>query len=165
MIYLSHYSAEIQSQVQASIDAGTLGEYILQMHPTAHQIRNDKALYDYTIDLKNKYMKKAKPLSKVTYDDKIRDVNHALGLHTYTTRSHGNKLKTKNEIRIASLFRTMPEGFLRMIVVHELAHIREKEHDKAFYNLCCMMEPDYYQLEFETRLYLTYLDYSEPLYK
>ena len=24
-------------------------------------------------------------------------------------------------------------GFLRMIVVHELAHLREKQHNKAFY--------------------------------
>ncbi|WP_410733789.1 YgjP-like metallopeptidase domain-containing protein [Citrobacter portucalensis] len=24
-----------------------------------------------------------------------------------------------------------------MIVVHELAHLKEKEHDKAFYQLCC----------------------------
>jgi predicted metal-dependent hydrolase len=28
-----------------------------------------------------------------------------------------------------------------MIVVHELAHLREREHDRAFYQLCCHMEP------------------------
>ncbi len=44
-----------------------------------------------------------------------------------------------------------------MIVVHELAHLKEKEHNKAFYQLCCHMEPQYHQLEFDTRLWLTHL--------
>ena len=47
---------------------------------------------------------------------------------------------------------------MRMIAVHELAHLKEKEHDKAFYKLCCWMEPHYHQLEFDLRLYLTWLD-------
>ncbi|NTV12271.1 MAG: M48 family metallopeptidase, partial [Zoogloea sp.] len=48
--------------------------------------------------------------------------------------------------------------FLRMIVVHELAHIKEREHDKAFYQLCRHMEPDYHQLEFDLRADLSYLE-------
>jgi hypothetical protein len=44
-----------------------------------------------------------------------------------------------------------------MITVHELAHLKEKQHDKAFYQLCCHMEPRYHQLEFDTRLWLTQL--------
>ena len=42
-----------------------------------------------------------------------------------------------------------------MIVVHELAHLKEREHGKAFYALCLHMEPDYHQLEFDLRLWLT----------
>ena len=45
-----------------------------------------------------------------------------------------------------------------MIVVHELAHLKEKEHDKAFYKLCVSMEPAYHQYEFDLRLYLTHVD-------
>ncbi|MDO8311210.1 MAG: DUF45 domain-containing protein, partial [Sideroxyarcus sp.] len=48
--------------------------------------------------------------------------------------------------------------FLRMIVVHELAHMKEREHDKAFYQLCRYMEQEYPQLEFDLRAYLTYRD-------
>ena len=58
----------------------------------------------------------------------------------------GGKLKAKAEIRVATVFRNAPEPFLRMIVVHELAHLKEKEHNKAFYQLCCHMEPQYHQL-------------------
>jgi predicted metal-dependent hydrolase len=45
-----------------------------------------------------------------------------------------------------------------MTLVHELAHLTEKEQNKAFYKLCMQIQPDYHQLEFELRLYLTYLD-------
>jgi len=51
-----------------------------------------------------------------------------------------------------------------MIVVHELAHLKEKDHNKAFYNLCLHMEPTYPQLELDVRLYLTHLDLVGCLY-
>ena len=42
------------------------------------------------------------------------------------------------------------------LVVHELAHLKEMEHNKAFYQLCTHMLPDYHQLEFDLRVYLTW---------
>ena len=42
-----------------------------------------------------------------------------------------------------------------LVEVHELAHLRERDHNKAFYQLCLHMEPHYHQLEFDMRLYLT----------
>ncbi len=62
----------------------------------------------------------------------------------------------KKEIQIAALFKRTPAAFLRMIVVHELAHLKGRDHNKAFYQLCECMEPDYHQLEFDLRVYLTY---------
>lgn len=73
----------------------------------------------------------------------------------------GGKLKAKAEIQIAALFKEAPAPFLKMIVVHELAHLR-KHHNKAFYQLCEHMEPGY-QLEFDLRLYLTHLELIGPL--
>ena len=105
-------------------------------------------------------MKKTAPLSKVLYDGKINVIHNALGTHYFISRVQGNKLKSKNEIRVASMFKSVPEEFLRMIVVHELAHFKEKEHNKAFYSLCTHMEPLYHQLEFDLRLYLTCIDIS-----
>jgi predicted metal-dependent hydrolase len=83
-----------------------------------------------------------------------------LGTHTSISRVQGARLKAKREIRVASLFKDTPPEFLRMIVVHELAHLRERNHDKAFYQLCAYMEPNYHQLEFEVRVYLTHLEAS-----
>ena len=103
-------------------------------------------------------MRSAGPLAKVLYDSRLHLTHQALGTHTAVSRLQGGNLKAKREIRIASLFREAPAAFLRMIVVHELAHLKEREHDKAFYALCKHMEPDYHQLEFDVRLWLTGLE-------
>ncbi len=47
-----------------------------------------------------------------------------------------------------------PEPLLKALVVHELAHFKEKDHNKAFYKLCCYMEPYYHQLELDFKVIL-----------
>ncbi|HEY0585649.1 MAG TPA: YgjP-like metallopeptidase domain-containing protein [Pseudoduganella sp.] len=158
MKYLSAYSEQTLTQVRQVMDQGRLGEVLLQRYPKAHEIRNDRALYDYVQDLRNEFLRNAAPIDKVAFDSKIHVINHALGLHTSVSRVQGGKLKAKHEIRVATMFREVPLEFLRMIAVHELAHVKEKQHDKAFYKLCTYMEPNYHQYEFDTRLYLTHLD-------
>jgi predicted metal-dependent hydrolase len=107
------------------------------------------------MDFKARFMRNAEQINKVTYDSKLKVIQHALGTHTAVSRVQGGKLKAKREIRVASLFRETPPEFLRMIVVHELAHLKEKDHGKAFYQLCTHMEPNYHQYEFDLRLFLT----------
>jgi len=158
MKYLAHYPESLQSQVRPLAESGRLGERLMERHPRAHGIRTDGALYDYTQSLKNEFMRQAQPLSKVLFDNKLHVVRHALGTHTTVSRVQGQKLKARHEIRVASLFREVPIEWLRMIVVHELAHLRVRDHDKAFYALCAHMEPAYHQHEFDLRLYLTHLD-------
>lgn len=162
MKYLAHYPEPLQAQVRPLAEAGRLGELLLRRHPQAHGIRTDGALYDYTLALKTEFMRQAQPIAKVQFDSKLHVVRHALGTHTTVSRVQGNKLKARREIRIATLFREVPLELLRMIVVHELAHLRVREHDKAFYALCTHMEPDYHQHEFDLRLYLTHLDLGGP---
>ena len=162
--YLSGYSPQILSQVAQLIDQERLGEVIVERYPHAHPVRTDKQLYAYTLDIKNEYMSKSAPLNRVIYDNKLQVMKHALGQHHFIRRVHGKKTKAVNEIKIASVFKSTPDAFLRMIVVHELAHFKEKEHNKAFYQLCCHMEPQYHQYEFDLRLYLTHLDLIGPLY-
>ncbi|EAS41431.1 M48 family peptidase [Photobacterium profundum] len=158
--YLQGYSSDLTSQVQQLIDSQKLEALLLKKYPENHNIKTEKALYDYVVEIKNQYLKKSAPISKVAYDNKINVIHHALGLHTFISRVQGGKLKSKHEIRVASVFKDAPLAFLRMIVVHELAHLREKDHNKSFYQLCCHIEPNYHQLEFDMRLYLTQLDIS-----
>ncbi len=162
--YLTGYPENITDQVRQLISENKLGETLLKKYPVAHTIKTDKALYAYTVDMKNALLKQSQPLSKVIYDDKIKDLHHALGLHTFISRVQGGKHKAKNEIRVASLFKNVPLEFLRMIVVHELAHLKEKDHNKAFYKLCVHMEPSYHRFELDMRLYLTHIDLFDKLY-
>jgi len=161
--YLSHYPEQTQTQVIKLIESGGLAKYLLKKYPKPHTLKNDKTLFSYVMNIKNEYIKKSPPLSKTHYDGKINVIHNALGTHHFISRVQGNKLKAKNEIKIASMFKSVPEDFLEMIVVHELAHFKEKEHNKAFYKLCEYMQPAYHQVEFDLRLYLTYVDKNGKL--
>ena len=162
--YLAGYSAQVMSQVTQLVAEKRLGDVIVQRYPQLLDIRTDRLLYDFAVAIKNEFMRTAQPLSRVAYDGKIHVINNALGTHTFVSRVQGGRLKAKHEIRIAAIFRDAPREFLKMIVVHELAHLKEKEHNKAFYQLCEYMEPAYHQLEFDTRLFLTHVEMAGTPY-
>ena len=158
--YLRGYPEDTRNQVAQMLQDNRVGGWLTRKYPHGHGLRTDRALYEHVQTLKTEFLKGAEPLSKVAYDSKLQVVKNALGTHTTVSRVQGSKLKSKREIRIAALFKDAPPEFLRMIVVHELAHLRERDHDKAFYQLCTYMEPAYHQLEFEVRVYLTHLEQS-----
>jgi predicted metal-dependent hydrolase len=154
--YLQAYPVALQDKVRQLIAQQRLGEHLAKQYPDRHAVQSDKALYTYTMDLKQQYLKNAPGIDKVLYDSKLDVVQRALGLHTAISRVQGSKLKAKKEIRVAALFKGAAPEFLQMIVVHELAHLKEQDHNKAFYQLCTYMLPDYHQREFDLRIYLTW---------
>jgi len=156
--YLQGYPPHLQQQVMQMVAEDRLGDYLARRYPNRHQVQSDKALYGYTVELKQEYLRSAPAIDKVLYDNRLDLTHRALGLHTAVSRVQGGKLKAKKEIRVAALFKEAAPEFLNMIVVHELAHLKEVEHNKAFYKLCQYMLPDYHQLEFDLRLYLTWRD-------
>ncbi|MCI3947459.1 metal-dependent hydrolase [Pseudomonas syringae] len=156
--YLQAYPQALQDQVQQLIEQGRLADYLQQRYPERHQIQSDKALYAFALGLKQDHLRNAPAIKKVLFDNRLDLTHRALGLHTKISRVQGGKLKASNEIRVAALFKEAPPEFLKMIVVHELAHFRESDHNKAFYQLCEHMLPGYHQLEFDLRVYLTYRD-------
>lgn len=135
--YLSAYSSTVQNQVQQMLEENTLQRYLLNKYPSVHNVTNDKSLRAYVMDIKNQYLKKSAPLSQVKFDDKIHIINNALGLHTYVSRVQGSRLKSKNEIRIGSLFKKAPEAFLSTLQQVNrknfwyLLHLKEKEHNNS----------------------------------
>ena len=156
--YLAGYDPALVHNVRQLIEQNQLAEILLKKYPNAHAVRTDKALYDYVQEIKGEFLRNTGQLSLVAFDSTMHIIRQSLGTHTRISRVQGTKLKAKREIRVATMFKAMPPEFLRMIVVHELAHLREGDHDKAFYQLCQHMEPDYHQLEFNLRVYLSYLD-------
>jgi predicted metal-dependent hydrolase len=151
---------DLQQQVQKISEGPGLGAWLLSRHSQAHGIRTDSALYEYVMSLKNEFLRQSDPINKVTFDSKLHVIQHALGMHTTSSRIQGSKLKAKRDIKIAALFKDTPLAFLHMISVHELAHLKIREHDKSFYKLCHHMAPEYAQWEFDLRVYLTHLDWG-----
>jgi predicted metal-dependent hydrolase len=154
--YLQAYPTALQAQIRQLIAQQRLGDYLSQRYPGRHAVQSDKALYAYIVALKQEHLKNAPSIDKVLFDNRLDLTHRALGLHTTISRVQGGKLKSKKEIRVASLFKEAAPEFLKMIVVHELAHLKEHEHNKAFYKLCEYMQPGYAQLEFDLRVYLTW---------
>ncbi|MDY7547056.1 M48 family metallopeptidase [Glaciimonas sp. CA11.2] len=154
--YLQAYPSALQDQIRQLIEQKRLGEYLLKRYPGKHAVQNDKALYAYTLSLKQAHLKNAPNIDKVLFDSRLDLTHKALGLHTAISRVQGGKLKAKKEIRVAALFKEAAPEFLQMIVVHELAHLKEQDHNKAFYKLCEYMLPEYHQLEFDLRVFLTF---------
>ena len=156
--YLGAYPSTLLDQVRTMIQEDRLGAYLEKKYPNRHAIQTDKALYQYTNDHRLQFLRTAPQIDKVLYDAKLDVLHNALGHHRAISRVHGNKITARKEIRIASLFKDAAPEFLEMIVVHELAHLKESDHNKAFYRLCEHMQPGYSQYEFDLRLYLTHRD-------
>ena len=145
--YLASYEGSLRDQVQSMIEQNRLAQFLLSKYPQPHGITNDKSLRAYVMELKNRYLRKSSPLSVVTYDARIHAVHNALGLHSYVSRVQGGKLKSKHEIRVSAIFKVAPEAFLKMIVVHELAHIKHKNHSRYFWDLVATYLPEYKKIE------------------
>ncbi len=154
--FLLGYPDSVLGQVRQQLASGQLGSCLARRYPEPHSLRTDSALYAHAAALKIRYLKHAAPLAKVLYDNRLQIDQRALGTLTSASRVQGGKLTAKRELRVAAVFKSAPADMLQMILVHELAHLKEREHDKPFYALCEHMLPGYHQIEFDTRLYLTW---------
>lgn len=163
--YFQAYSEEIKIQVEQLIANGNVKNYLLNKYPKPHDIKSDKLLYEYANELRKIYMRNTSPISKVIYEKQKDIVQSALGTHSFVSRNHGGKLKSKHEIRISSALSVAPKEMLELLVVHELAHFKEKDHNKAFYKLCENMLSDYHQIELDLRIFLVLTDQGEMLYE
>lgn len=154
--FLAGYPAPLLDDVRARLADGSLGSLLARRYPEAHQVRTDAALYDHASALKARFLRNAPALNKVAFDGRLQIDQRALGTLTAASRVQGGRLAAKRELRVAAVFKQAPAAMLDMIVVHELAHLKEREHDKAFYALCEHMLGGYHQVEFDTRLWLTW---------
>ncbi|MFH4307529.1 hypothetical protein WAJ73_22160, partial [Acinetobacter baumannii] len=66
--YLHGYPESLLSQVTALIEQDRLGEVLQKRYPQGHDVNSDKALYQYTQDLKARFLRGAAPINKVMYD-------------------------------------------------------------------------------------------------
>jgi UTP pyrophosphatase len=106
--YLAGYPEDTLARVHELIATNRLAPWLAERYPLSHSVRTDRALYDYTMELKQRFMRSAEPLAKVAFDERLRVLQHALGTHTSVSRVQGGNLKAKREIRVASRSRMWP---------------------------------------------------------
>ena len=59
LIYLQGYPESLLAQVTTLIEQDRLGEVLQKRYPQGHDVNSDKALYQYTQDLKNRFLRGA----------------------------------------------------------------------------------------------------------
>ena len=104
--FLGGYPASTLAQVRELIARGELGAYLARRYPERHEVRNDGALYEHAMALKQRYLRNAPPLARVAYDGHLQVDLRALGTLTTVSRVQGGRLKAKREIRVAASSRT-----------------------------------------------------------
>ncbi|NDV90049.1 DUF45 domain-containing protein [Alteromonas sp. 345S023] len=158
--YFTGYPKDIVEQALRLIENNKVRDYLISKYPNAHDVTSDKLLYTYATSLKKQYLKNEPPFGRAGFKKQGDMITNALGTHTY--RMQGKT--RKHDLAISSDLMYAPEPLLRALVVHELAHFREKEHNKGFYRLCCYMAPDYHQLELDLRLFCASLSLGDNPY-
>lgn len=96
LTYLQGYPEQLLSQVRTLINEQRLGDVLAKRYPGTHDYATDKALWQYTQDLKNQFLRNAPPINKVMYDNKIHVLKNALGLHTAVSRVQGRQAESKS---------------------------------------------------------------------
>ena len=164
MNYFNGYPEPIRAQVNTLISSGKLIQYFKKKYPSGHQYNSEKALYEYANTLKQQFLKNAAKLDSVKYEKRKDLVLNALGTHTFKRHAHGKKLKAQHHIAVANQLKYAPLEVLKALVVHELAHFKEKDHNKGFYNLCCHMQANYFECELDLRLFMVLCEKGENFY-
>jgi len=154
LAFLDNYPEKVQTKIRNLIEEDGLKSYLEELYPETHNINTDKALFDYAQEIRKTYMRKAPPVHKVVFDEKNETVYQALGNVDNEHILSDNGHKIKNVMRVAALFKDAPADLFYMVVVHELAHLKEREHGRSFDRLCHHMDGDYTQHEFDLRLFL-----------
>ncbi len=90
-----------------------------------HDYATDKALWQYTQDLKNQFLRNAPPINKVMYDNKDpRAEKRARVTYRFVSRVQGGKLKAKQRSASLPCFATRRNRFAHDRGA-ELAHLKK----------------------------------------
>ena len=84
---------------------------------------------------------------KLTYWSKITKIEYnQVKVRDATTR-YGSCMPSKKNLYFSSRLIMLPEEQVDAVIVHELCHIKFKNHDKNFYNLVSEFIPNYKELD------------------
>ena len=110
----------------------------------ARQARRQENLPVIREEDKPLYVKRAKALlpGKIEYFARRMGVEPT-GLTVTSARTRFGSCSGKNRLSFSWRLMAYPEAAIDYVVVHELAHIRYKDHSRAFYGFIESVLPDY----------------------
>jgi len=76
-------------------------------------------------------------------------------IHFRKTKRQWGSCSVKNALSFNTMMMKLPTNVIQYIIVHELAHIKHKHHQKAFWSLVQRYMPDYKQYVHELKNYTT----------
>lgn len=79
---------------------------------------------------------------KIDYYSRLMGVTPA-GIRITSARTRYGSCSAKNRLCFSCFLMTCPDAAIDLVVVHELAHIREKNHGPRFYALLASILPDH----------------------
>lgn len=108
------------------------------------QARRQRNLPEIREEDKPLYVKRAKAIlpSKIDYYARRMGVQPT-GLTVTSARTRFGSCSGKNRLSFSWRLMAYPEAAIDYVVVHELAHIRYKDHSRAFYGFIESILPDY----------------------
>ena len=71
------------------------------------------------------------------------------------TKRQWGSCSAKNNISLNTMLAKLPKDLVQYIIIHELSHIRYKNHQREFWSLVAKYEPRYKQLTQELKEYQT----------
>ena len=110
----------------------------------ARQARRQEQLPVIREEDKPIYVQRAKAIlpSKIEYYSKRMGV-YPTGMTITSARTRFGSCSGKNRLSFSWRLMAYPEAAIDYVVVHELAHIRHKDHSRAFYGFIESVLPDY----------------------
>jgi len=140
-------------------------KYTIKFHIDSYLSYNIKKSH---IDI---YYKDKKSIEDILYDiyanqskehipPLVEELSSQMGLYPnrlsfrYAKRQWGS-CSEKNNISLNIMLAKLPKDLVRYIIIHELSHIKYKNHQKEFWNFVAKYEPRYKQLTQELKKYQT----------
>ena len=110
----------------------------------ARQAQRQRNLPDIREEDKPLYVKKAKAILPGKIEQYARCMGvQPTGLTITSARTRFGSCSGKNRLSFSWRLMAYPEAAIDYVVVHELAHIRYKDHSRAFYAFIESILPDY----------------------
>ncbi len=144
-IYVHKYTVEVRcpKRTPQSVIEGIISEKEKWIEKTLEKMKKNDAK-EFSEEEKNALFEKGEKLipSRVEYFSKIMGVKPN-GVRIGNAKSYWGCCSGNNKINFSWRLMQATNDVIDYVIVHELAHIKEHNHSKAFWNVVGKVMPDY----------------------